>query len=249
MCKKKLEEIKNKCVKKWKNIWQTSKEKEDEFFKNDTVWIQWKMAWKPSNAVNNNDIFRDELKKIYWAAHKEAEKHKGKNFKEKAKAVRTIRFIAFIQMLFILFLAASFLVKNRIPTDTYDAFPGYIRRIFDMLRNVNYDVKTALSVEAIIITTGVFFILSRVKKIDVYKSQETWARHRQHESRLRFEMMKFVEGIPPYDANNKKRKFMESFFEIEKENMDKFASNLEEKEKNLLSELLSLHGSSSKSDD
>ena len=84
---------------------------------------------------------------------------------------------------------------------------------------------------------GLGILLAALKWLDVSRFQETWARYSWMKTLLDLEMIRFVEKIPPYSASisedERKMEFRKRVLQIQQENIEKFASNLENKEQRL----------------
>ena len=74
------------------------------------------------------------------------------------------------------------------------------------------------------------------KKIAVDKKQETWARHTDALGRLQDAMVRYTQGLTPYEGLNdeeKRKMFARSFLRIVNLNRKKFVKNMESKEADL----------------
>ena len=99
------------------------------------------------------------------------------------------------------------------------------------------DLRGVLIPAILMALGGLGILYTLLKLLDVSRFQETWARHRWMKELLDLEMIRFVEKIPPYSAaiseDERKMEFRKRVLEIQQENIEKFASNLENKEQRL----------------
>lgn len=74
------------------------------------------------------------------------------------------------------------------------------------------------------------------KYVDIKKYQETWVRHSTHRQKLEREMLLYTQALEPYTLHciNRKETFTENVIAILSGNQDKFANNMETKEKTLM---------------
>lgn len=161
-----------------------------------------------SGVSPKDDLFFEKYNEIYSSVELNAKKNKKLNFRWKK------RFVILLAIYSVALLIAGIL-------------------IFQSKANWN-----SVLFPVIVSALGGFGILLAVLKwLDVSRFQETWARHRWMKTLLDLEMVRFIEKIPPYSAtiseDERKMEFRKRVLEIQQQNIEKFASNLESKEQRL----------------
>lgn len=187
---------------------------------NLTILTHWSSIWnrntggadypEKANSVDSpeNDFFLEKYKETYHIVELKAKENKEHNFMWKRRFVISLTVYSVL-----LFGAGIFVFLSK--TDLNSV-------LFPM-------ILSALG--------GLGILLAALKWLDVSRFQETWARYSWMKTLLDLEMIRFVEKIPPYSASisedERKMEFRKRVLQIQQENIEKFASNLENKEQRL----------------
>ena len=138
----------------------------------------------------------------------EAKHNSSKNFTEKGKIVRRVK----ISALVIGLLSLS---------------------IFVFKKDINF--TSFLPLLVIICVLSAAYLYASVKRIEVRKYQETWARHQNSFFLMQSEMVKYCNHLSPYDkpGDDINKMFMERIMAVLEINNSKFVANMENKEMQL----------------
>lgn len=169
----------------------------------------WMTAWG-----DGPEPFTEWFVRTYTTVHNEAEKHKILNFKTKKCFICRLRLLFVVQAAFLVVFLCLCLFCPKF----------------------SFDRDVFLASEAGLILAGFLFLLPLLKKIDIMKHQETWARHSCQRAMMELEMLRFIEKVEPYnyyseDAN--KKMFMNRIIETEKDTMLNFREMLQKQEKGM----------------
>lgn len=172
---------------------------------------------------NDSDLFYTIFCASYIFAVKKAEKNEKLNFDRKRLFRLVLILYAVIQV--IILVCACMAQLNEEFFFTVEQF----------------SIKNILSIELVLLVLFLSFLLAIVKELDVYKYQETWARHQYTLYRYRQAMMEYMDEYKD-GGNNEvlKKRFKEKIYNIMLKNEEKFASNMEEKEKGMMEQIESL---------
>ena len=187
---------------------------------NVSILDAWSDSWSSSNYEgectdkgNSVDSSTDELfQKKYKEAYSKTE--------QRAKKNKILNF--FFKIVFIALLTI---------------YSGALCLVGSRLIQSKTALNSVLFPVILMALGGIGVILAVLKVLDVFRFQETWARHRWMKELLDLEMIRFVEKIPPYSVtikeNVRKMLFRKRVLEIQQNDIEKFASNLESKEQRL----------------
>ena len=154
-----------------------------------------------------------------------------KNFKMKKRLIRSTYFgILLMLVLSFMLLLLPYLTLNNTDTDEWKLW------IFLLKLPIKIEITQARGTMAFLMVLLAAWIYTSVKKIEIYKPQETWVRHRRTLYRMQVEMLRYCECLEPYniaDRNVVDRLFTLRMLSIFDNNINKFADNMENKEASL----------------
>ena len=97
--------------------------------------------------------------------------------------------------------------------------------------------------EAFVLAVLALSLLIIAKDLDVNKYQETWSRHTFFQYQRDQEMLRFLLRLEPYNQGADHERvdaFVKAVLWIEEQNITKFCANMDDKEKGMLDEAMSL---------
>lgn len=158
-----------------------------------------------------------------------AKENSKKNFEMKNCLIWSTRFgILIMLVLSLVLLLHPYLTLNN--TNTWKLW------IFSVKLPTEIETTQALGTMAFWMVLLAAWVYTTVKKIEIYKPQETWARHRRTLYRMQVEMIKYCECLEPYNVADRDivdRLFTLRMLSIFDNNINKFVDNMENKEASL----------------
>lgn len=157
---------------------------------------------------------------LYQKVQAEARDHKQKNFQLKNRVIRAM----FAGLLLQLLATVAYLL--------WCAFGSAV---------VQADIL--LAVEAAALLSVILLMIPFGKQLDIYKHQETWSRHKVHQERMEYEMMKYIFVLKNEDyhsTESAEQQFIMAVLERELQSAEKFGELMQTQEKEMLSEITGL---------
>lgn len=176
---------------------------------NKSILNRWIVLW---GANTTNKSYRESFQEVVQANYnffqEEAKHNSSKNFAEKGKIVRRVKTCALVIGLLSL-------------------------GIFVFKKDINF--TSFLPLLVIICVLSAAYLYASVKRIEVRKYQETWARHQNSFFLMQSEMVKYCNHLSPYDkpGDDINKMFMERIMAVLEINNSKFVANMENKEMQL----------------
>lgn len=110
--------------------------------------------------------------------------------------------------------------------------------VYAVLLVLGFSISHLTAVEAFVLFILVMSALIIGKDLDINKYQETWSRHTRFQNQRNQEMLRFLLDEKPQDKE-KVDDFVKAIMAIEEKNIEKFCDNMDNKEKDMLSEFQS----------
>lgn len=178
--------------------------------KEGSLWHQWATAWKGKNEKESEDyqLFFDTFKTAYKEGKSGKKRNKDKNF--------------LVKWYFVWLLFGLLIIQIRL-------FFWFLEQMTD----AQLSGGDILAFEASFLILLLLASITFSKVLDIKKYQETWARHTRYHVFREQEMMQFIMKTGDYyglDQNAIRRKFIHNIMKIERDNIEKFCTNMEEKE-------------------
>lgn len=207
------------------------KEYDDKYNRGILTINDWSEKWSKSCSYQ---YFADNFKKSYRFAYMKSEKNRYLNFKYKNQFMKWIMFILITHISFAMLVVTNY-------------YSWYICLIMGLVDDIPLDFSIVATIEVVLLVISAIGSIAIVKRQDIRKYQETWARHKRTLMLVDIEMLKYIDEISPYyNCYTPKALFMEKVTSLQEANIEKFAENLETKEKDLIGEIISLLKSSGK---
>jgi hypothetical protein len=197
--------------KRWRQYWEQHPE------------VEWRFIRKGLPKQEQSDrqtallLFYCMFLKSYATSQRKIKKNKDMNMRGKRRFIHVLFWAVLLQIL--LFLIFAVLLVAGISTDHMVYVEGF----------------------ALICLALTLLIVA--KDLDVNKYQETWSRHTFYQYQRDQEMLRFLLKLEPYNKledNEWVDAFVGAILRIEEQNITKFCANMENKEKGMLDEAMSL---------
>lgn len=162
-------------------------------------------------------LFYIKFREVYTTGSEQIQINKDQNFEVKRQFLCAIKIAVFgLIALFVVYLALCLL---------------------------GYSMDHMLHIEVLLLPALILAFLGIGKELDIMKYQETWSRHTQFQYLRNQEMLRFLLHLEPYiageDASNVEC-FVKAILEIEGKNIAQFCDNMDNKEKGMLNEVLTI---------
>lgn len=177
-------------------------------------------------------LFYQKFRRAYVMASQKTDKNKKMNTMCKERFIYLLFWSIIIHAVLLIPIYIVLLVKGFSTSN----LPMFVALIMERFSTSHVWMTETFVVAALVLVALIF-----AKNLDIQKYQETWARHTRFQYHREQEMLRFLLEAEPYnqpEANQRVDTFVKAIQAIEEKNIEKFCTNMEEKEKGMMEEIL-----------